>query len=176
MRKAGVWILLLVALPMSAYAGQCPLTHAKPRLLEKKPDSLWTAEMWTKNGQRVIKFYGVDVGDGRNITAYGGPIEIQDRTGRSLCKADIDTIEFLKPPLFFAQDRYVYFLSGDAIDVGLDVVDLNTCTYAWRSRTYNMQDNEPRPRITEKALYLGGKKVPIKDDCLPDAPSAEITQ
>ncbi len=152
---------LALCLSMTANAQQCALFKATPERIEATIDRIVS-----KSGERMVKIYGVDVGDGRTAPLHEGPIEVFDRGGKSLCKADI---ELLKPPFMFAKDRYFYFLSGDAIDVSIKVVDLDTCKVAWQSAVYPWSK---APRITAAALYVAGKKVEVGNNCLPSVSGA----
>jgi hypothetical protein len=149
-----VQLAIYSALP--SYAAQCSLKEATSIRIEPDVDKITTA-----NGARSVKIYGVDVGDGRGVPLHAGPIEIFDREGHSICSAQI---ELLKPPFMFANDRYFYFLRGDAIDVAVKVIDMNNCKLAWQSRTYTW---DHAPRLASDSIFLSGGKLMVAANCLP---------
>lgn len=163
MKKVGLLVPLLLCADLSAHAAQCTLASAIPHKIEDRAG--WVR---SKSGEHTIKIHNTAI-NARGYVRYGGPVEVLDRAGQTICKAEVETIE---QPFMFAADRYLYVLSGDAVDVKAQAIDLQTCKLAWQSLAYG-RDNPPVIVEVDSALVLSKKKVPLKDDCLPAIPSAE---
>ena len=143
-------------IPSLVRAGHCTLENTLPVRVAETID-----EVATLHGTRSVKIYGVDVGDGRGVPLHAGPLEVFDQVGLSVCRAEL---ELPTSPFMFAGNRYFYFRVGDAIDVAIYVLDLDTCKVVWRSRSYEW---DRPPKITANALLIAGKSIKLKDDCLP---------
>lgn len=153
-------LLLAIAIPPHASAAGCSLVKVSPVRIEKTIDAIATIK-----SKHTVKLYGADDNEGRGPTLHEGPLEVMDAVGLPICKAYID---LPKPPFMFGLDNYLYLRAGDAIDVAIYVIDLDTCKTVWQSKAY---ESDNPPDITSTALIIDRKKIALKANCLPAQPS-----
>lgn len=159
--KSKIFIAMMSVLMFqtAAIAQQCPMQTAT---LGKLVDNVGSFR--SSDGNIEVRVQNSNV-DQAGTLFYGGPVEVLDGHGKSICNADLEN---LHQPFAFAKDQYLYFLTGDATDVALKVIDLKSCRVVWKSAAYSW-DNAPNIVPTASSIYLAKKKISVGSDCLPPA-------